>query len=189
MSPDIQQLGCWQRVLLYLQDCSKVGHRLLGSRRSSQVPLFFTPSNNYIQASDKSPPQALRHVFKISFLIATVVRFKYIVAVPDRHKTLLKVKELENNLTVIAWTHVEIFPAILATSLIALRPLLKHVGELVERWRRGFTSSLIKSKEGHELSNDMAHPGSTERRDIQANLYGSEVYLTNHRGRIEPPHA
>ncbi|KAJ2997217.1 hypothetical protein NUW58_g717 [Xylaria curta] len=120
--------------------------------------------------------------------IATVVRYRYIVAVPDRHKTLDKFKEIENNLTVIAWTHVEIFLAILATSLIAVRPLLKRAGELIDTWRRGRTSSPSKAEEEHELANDRVRSGSSRSRDQEENGYSSEVSLGNDGERVKLPH-
>ncbi|KAI1748092.1 hypothetical protein F4782DRAFT_388176 [Xylaria castorea] len=113
--------------------------------------------------------------------IATVVRFKYIVQVPDRHKTLVKTKEIENNLTVIAWTHVEIFLAILATSLIALRPLLRRTGELVDTWRRGYASSQIKSDDEHELANSRERTSSARGKGPGTNEYSSEVTLADDR--------
>ncbi|KAI1737603.1 hypothetical protein F4680DRAFT_209006 [Xylaria scruposa] len=113
--------------------------------------------------------------------IATVVRFKYIVQVPDRHKTLTKTKEIENNLVVIAWTHVEIFLAILATSLIALRPLLRRAGEVVDTWRRGYASSQIKSDDEHELSNSTERTGSAHGKGQGPNEYSSEVTLADDR--------
>ncbi|KAI0544929.1 hypothetical protein F4679DRAFT_563145 [Xylaria curta] len=113
--------------------------------------------------------------------IATVVRFKYVVQVADRHKTLNKIKEIENNLVVIAWTHVEIFLAILATSLIALRPLLRRAGEVVDTWRRGYATSQIKSEDEHELSNSTGRTGSSRGKGQGSNEYSSEVTLADDR--------
>ncbi|KAJ2996688.1 hypothetical protein NUW58_g895 [Xylaria curta] len=99
-----------------------------------------------------------------------------------------KFKEIENNLTVIAWTHVEIFLAILATSLIAVRPLLKRAGELIDTWRRGRTSSPSKAEEEHELANDRVRSGSSRSRDQEENGYSSEVSLGNDGERVKLPH-
>ncbi|KAI1803851.1 hypothetical protein F4811DRAFT_523291 [Daldinia bambusicola] len=68
--------------------------------------------------------------------IATVVRFKYIMNVSDRHKSLEKFREIENSLLVILWCHVEIFLAILASSLVALRPLLRLANEAIDQRRQ-----------------------------------------------------
>ncbi|KAI3339612.1 hypothetical protein F4824DRAFT_49603 [Ustulina deusta] len=67
--------------------------------------------------------------------IATAVRFRYILQVKDRHKTLAKTNEIENNVLVLLWSHVELFLAILASSLVALRPLLRRAGEMIHEWR------------------------------------------------------
>ncbi|KAI0197504.1 hypothetical protein F4808DRAFT_296525 [Astrocystis sublimbata] len=119
-------------------------------------------------------------LLSIGFLssIATVVRFKYIVQVHDRNKTLSKTEAIENNLVVISWTHVEIFLAILATSLIALRPLLRRGGELIQTWRRGNASSPdSKSDDEHELANGRPRTGSSRGRISDTNQYCSEVSL------------
>ncbi len=63
------------------------------------------------------------------------MRFRYILQVKDRHKTLAKTNEIENNVLVLLWSHVELFLAILASSLVALRPLLRRAGEMIHEWR------------------------------------------------------
>ncbi|KAI6081134.1 hypothetical protein F4821DRAFT_249971 [Hypoxylon rubiginosum] len=71
--------------------------------------------------------------------IATVVRFKYILKINNRHETLQKFNEIENSLLVILWCHVEIFLAILPSSLVALRPLLRYANEIIHRQHRNRT--------------------------------------------------
>ncbi|KAI0418210.1 hypothetical protein F5X98DRAFT_122712 [Xylaria grammica] len=73
--------------------------------------------------------------------IATAVRFKYILQVKDRHKTLSKTNEIENNVLVLLWSHLELFLAILASSLVALRPVLRRVGEMISERRSNASSN------------------------------------------------
>ncbi|KAI1127449.1 hypothetical protein F5Y10DRAFT_266126 [Nemania abortiva] len=123
----------------------------------------------------------------IGFLssIATAIRFKYVVATSSRNKTLAKVEETENSLTVIAWSHVEIFLAILATSLIAVRPLIKRGGELIDAWRRGSTSS---PKEDNGLADSRLPTGSRRIRDQRVIDYDSRALLIDDGGRVRLPH-
>lgn len=77
--------------------------------------------------------------FRYRSSIATVVRFKYILKINNRHETLQKFNEIENSLLVILWCHVEIFLAILPSSLVALRPLLRYANEIIHRQHRNRT--------------------------------------------------
>lgn len=68
------------------------------------------------------------------------MRFKYILNLGSRFTDVSASTAAENSLTVILWSHVELSLALLATSLVALRPLLRHLS--------GF-SSLGRSKESN----------------------------------------
>ncbi|KAI5921295.1 hypothetical protein F4810DRAFT_679234 [Camillea tinctor] len=57
--------------------------------------------------------------------IATVVRFKYIVDLAARNLNIAD--DRSNDLRVLLWSHVEVFLAILTSSLLNLRPLLRHI--------------------------------------------------------------
>ncbi|KAI1084784.1 hypothetical protein F5B20DRAFT_523165 [Whalleya microplaca] len=66
--------------------------------------------------------------------IATIVRLKYFLEISSGHET--DVRELETSLMVILWCHVEIVLAILASSLVAFRPLLRHANEIRDQRRQ-----------------------------------------------------
>ncbi|KAI0380622.1 hypothetical protein F5Y04DRAFT_95444 [Hypomontagnella monticulosa] len=92
--------------------------------------------------------------------IATIVRFKYILSINDRDPTLVWIREMENCIQAIVWCHVEIFLAILASSLIALRPLIKRANDTLDQrqqnWSKanvfGSQVAMIKDHSGVTLS-------------------------------------
>ncbi|KAI1480595.1 hypothetical protein F4774DRAFT_377786 [Daldinia eschscholtzii] len=117
--------------------------------------------------------------------IATVVRFKYILKISDRHKSLEKFHELENSLLVILWCHVEIFLAILASSLVALRPLLRRANEIFDQRRQKGTSDNQKSYSMRRLSRVGGNSSFEGDKKIGDNGFGSQIaIIKDHSGVV-----
>ncbi|KAI1471955.1 uncharacterized protein F4812DRAFT_200396 [Daldinia caldariorum] len=112
-------------------------------------------------------------ILGIGFLssIATVVRCKYILNASDRQELLGRFREVENNLLVILWSHVEIFLAILASSFVALRPLLRHANEAILDQRRQRGSGEQQESLGMER---------LSRLEGDTSLEGSQVAIIKH---------
>ncbi|KAI2615920.1 hypothetical protein GGR54DRAFT_611535 [Hypoxylon sp. NC1633] len=114
--------------------------------------------------------------------IATVVRFKYILVI-KRHESLEAVRELENSLLVILWCHVEIFLAIIASSLVALRPLLRHTNDIIDQRRQRRANHHQKAHEMKRLSRlgGNARLGGGE--GVDADGFGSDVAIVKDHSR------
>ncbi|OTA68013.1 hypothetical protein K449DRAFT_430121 [Hypoxylon sp. EC38] len=111
--------------------------------------------------------------------IATVVRFKYILKISDRHKTLERFREIENSLLVILWCHVEIFLAILASSLVALRPLLRHANDILDQRREKEPMNNQKAYDVKRLSRVGGHISSEGGKKTETHSFGSQVAIVN----------
>ncbi|OTA91523.1 hypothetical protein M434DRAFT_76201 [Hypoxylon sp. CO27-5] len=111
--------------------------------------------------------------------IATVVRLKYILKVSDRHKTLEKFREIENTLLAMLWCHVEIFLAILATSLVALRPLLRHANDILDQRPQKEPIGNQKAYDVKRLSPVGGHISSEGSKRTETHRFGSQVAIIN----------
>ncbi|KAI1489848.1 hypothetical protein F5X96DRAFT_638920 [Biscogniauxia mediterranea] len=86
--------------------------------------------------------------------IATLVRFKYLLDVPNRHESDPASEDVRNALLAVMWSHIELFLAMLATSLVACRPALRRAIDMVsEGLLKPYIRGFNRLEDYTELSN------------------------------------
>ncbi|KAI0836432.1 hypothetical protein F5Y06DRAFT_273383 [Hypoxylon sp. FL0890] len=74
--------------------------------------------------------------------VATILRFQYILKLVSNRGLDVESNERNNDLSVLLWSHVELFLAMFTSSLLNIRPLLRHGGDLVKSFfsqQKGFS--------------------------------------------------
>ncbi len=85
--------------------------------------------------------------------IATIVKCIVLTTSPfARHLAEQTSDTIESQLDMLLWTHVELSLALLATSLVALRPLLKYITKFSLRARGSGAGGNEKHKDPRELA-------------------------------------
>ncbi|KAL7628297.1 hypothetical protein AAE478_002497 [Parahypoxylon ruwenzoriense] len=116
--------------------------------------------------------------------IATIVRFTYITTLTTRHNSLDNIGALEINLTVVLWCHIELFLAILASSLAALRPLFRQAAGVLSHGRSPPGSGWKEVQEPRELSDLPAGVNFSKTRFPKAHLEQVDDDLGSQEGII-----